>query len=105
MLLRISSDPHLPSIGEDFLPLWNTLFGVVGPLGMDRRSQHVQHTTNCRLIEDDHIVHATKCRKNRYTFTFTHDWPTRAFDLANGSVTIDRHNQYIAELAGTLQIS
>ena len=105
VILAIARYSNLTTIGPNALALGYRLLGIIRAFGMNSRPKYIEHAPDIRLIEHHDMIYASKRRDKSCAFAFIEDGTIRAFDCADRTVTVDRHDKSIAQLTGAFEIS
>src|SRR5438105_4353651 len=63
------------------------------------------HCLRRDIIKDRHIIHATERRYNFCPFLLIENWTRLALQFTHGTITVERHDQHVAEFARLLKVT
>src|SRR5262245_17205036 len=70
---------------------------------MDCRLQDVKYVLQIRIIENDHMIHASERRYKSHSFTFVEDRMSGAFLFPHRAIAFDGHHKRISLPAGCFE--
>jgi len=102
--LRPAGDGDPSAVSEDGLSFRDRLFRIIRAFGMDIRLQRHQDVFDVRLIKNSDKVHAGERGENISPLLLGKDGSSFAFELPDGRVAVEGHDQDVALFFGSLQI-
>jgi hypothetical protein len=105
VILGIACYSNLTTVGPDEFALRHRVFSIVGAFGVNCRPKYIEHAPDIRLVEHYDMIHASKRGDKSCAFGFVENGAVQTFDCADRPVTVDRHDESIAELSGTFEVS
>jgi hypothetical protein len=105
VILRISRNSDLTTIGEDLFPFRHRGFGVIGSLRMNRRFQDIKDTRHIAFIEHHNMIHTPKRRDKSDALVLIEDRSVVTLESPDRAIAVDRNDKHIAQLASAFQVS
>ena len=105
MVLGIAHNFHSSAAGDHFVALGNGLGGVIGAFRMDVRADLANNRANIRFRENYHGIDIGQGGQNFCAFIGRHQGAPFTFQRADGSIGVDGHDQFPAQLFGGAQIA